>query len=461
MKNKYCTKVVDCLPGTHVMCLYGNKTIMGPRCSGGKMLPLTEDEKTHVLDILNEFKRNLAKGKEDLPKAYGMRKLFWDDSLAEFAQVWANQCDGGRHDLCRASEEFPSAGQAMCTLRFNYPDWSLQGVQFKDTSKTLTPEKRVQVIESFAEAIYETSDVEIEQIENYPSGDFRNSYLLAVHGSTTNVGCGMSSFHDYYRTADEEPIIFHAVEIVCNFSSQPKGGEKVYETKWSDGEGWTKCGCPDGFIEDDCLCVPGKLLVQSRNDTQSEDRDDQQNKDNDNQQKEDNKDKDDQQNKHKDNQQNTDKNNQQNKHKDDQQNKHKDDQQNKDKEDQQNKDKDDQNKKDKNNHQNKDKDERNKGKDDERNKGKDDERNKGKDDEQSKGKDDERNKGKDDEQNKGKDDQQKKDKDDRNNQKNKDTLHSRNEHGNTDDTCNADDPSCKPRVVIMPIITVENADTDR
>ncbi|XP_063629585.1 protein PF3D7_1417600-like [Cydia splendana] len=402
MKIKYCTKVVDCLSGTHVMCLYGNKTIMGPRCSGGKMLPLTEDEKTMVLDILNEFKRNLAQGKENLPKAYGMRKLFWHDSLAEFAQAWANQCDGGRHDLCRASEEFPSAGQAMYTVRFNYPDWSLQDVQFKDKSKTLTPEKRAQVIESFTEAIYDTSDdVNQQQIENYPSGDFNVKYLMAVHGTTTNVGCGMSSFHDYYRTTDNNPIIFHAVIIVCNFSSQPKEGEKVYETKWSDGEGWTTCGCPDGFIEDDCLCVPGKL-PDHKNDTQSENRYGQQNKD-----------KDDQQNKDKDDQQNKDKDDQQNKDKDDQQNKDKDDQQNKDKDDQQNKDKDGQ---------------------------------------QNKDKDDQQNKDKDDQQNKDKDDQQNKDK---NGQQN--ITEDKNDQG----TCNRDDPSCSPRIVLMPIITVENADPDR
>ncbi|XP_061723439.1 putative uncharacterized protein DDB_G0282133 isoform X2 [Cydia pomonella] len=395
-KNKYCSRVGDCLPGTHVMCMYGDKKIMGPRCSGGKMLPFTEDEKAFMLDILNEFKRSLALGQESLPKAYGMRKLFWHESLAEFAQAWANQCDGGRHDLCRSSEEFPRAGQAMFTLRFNYPDWSLQDVQFKDKSNNLTPEKRKQVIESFAEGIYETSTVNKQQIEDYPSGDFRNSYLVAVHGTTTNVGCGMSTFHDYYRTTDDEPIIFHAVEIVCNFSSQPKEGEKVYETKWSDGEGWTTCGCPDGFVEDDCLCVPGNHS-DSKDDKENEEKDAHQNKD-----------KDDQQNKDK-NEQNTDKGNQQNE--------------------------------DKNEHLNNDKE---------------DERNKDKDHQQKKHEDDPNNDT---------------DEDDRDNQTNKDILkhkikkisnnktenHDNNVHG----TCAPGDSSCTPKVVIMPIITVENADLNR
>ncbi|XP_063542100.1 titin homolog [Cydia strobilella] len=410
MKNKYCSRVGDCLPGTHVMCMYGDKKMMGPRCSGGKMLPLTADEKTDLLDLLNELRRNLAQGIGDLPKAYGMRKLFWDDSLAEFAQAWANQCDPDRHDLCRASEKFPRAGQAMYPVRFNYNDWSIKREHFDDKSKNLTPEKRTHVIERFAGYIHRTSKyVNKQQIEKYPSGDFMNEYLTAVHGTTTNVGCGMSTFHDYYRTSDNEPVIFHAVEIVCNFSNRPTAGEKVYETKWSDGKGWTTCGCPDGFIEEDCLCVPGKR-PDNKDDQQNKDKDDQQNKDKDDQQ---NKDKDDQQNKEKDDQQSKDKDGQQNKDKDDQQNKDKDDQQNKDKDDQQNKEKDDQQSKDKDDQQNKDKDnQQNKDKDDQQNKDKDDQQNKDKDDQQSKDKDDQQNKDKDDQQSKDKDDQQNKDKDD-------------------------------------------------
>ncbi|XP_063369291.1 uncharacterized protein LOC134657660 [Cydia amplana] len=78
MKNKYCSRVGDCPPGTHVMCMYGNMTMMGPRCSGGQRLPLTEDEKTYILDLINELRRRLAKGEESFPKAYGMRKLVSD-----------------------------------------------------------------------------------------------------------------------------------------------------------------------------------------------------------------------------------------------------------------------------------------------------------------------------------------------------------------------------------------------
>ncbi|XP_063369293.1 suppressor of Mek1-like [Cydia amplana] len=208
------------------------------------------------------------------------------------------------------------------------------------------------------------------------------------------------------------------VEVVCNLSSQPKGGEKVYETKWSDGEGWTTCGCPDGFVEDDCLCVPGRN-PDNKNDTQSEDKDGQQNKD-----------KDDQKNKDKDDQQNTDKNDQQNTDKNDQQNTDKNDQQNKDKDDQQNKDKDDQENKDKNDQQNTDKN-------DQQNTDKNDQQNTDKNYQQNTDKNDQQNTDKNDQQNTDKDDQQKK------------------------DTCDPGDPSCPPRVVIMPIFTVENVDPDR
>ena len=38
-------------------------------------------------------------------KAANMNKLVWNDELAEFAQVWANQCGNG-HDTNRKSPDF-------------------------------------------------------------------------------------------------------------------------------------------------------------------------------------------------------------------------------------------------------------------------------------------------------------------------------------------------------------------
>ncbi|XP_048001446.1 uncharacterized protein LOC125238215 [Leguminivora glycinivorella] len=283
-KNKYCSPVGECLPGTHVMCMYSDKTIMSPRCSGGEMLPMTEAEKNLTLDLLNEMKRNVSQGRTNLPKGYGMRKLFWHDSLAEFAQTWANQCDAYRRDLCRASEEFPRIGQTVSIFRFHYPDWSLKNENFTDKSKTLTPEKRKMVIDDFVKTLHDPY-VKKEQIEQFPRGGYKSRYLTAIYGSTANVGCGMSTYHDYFRTVDDDPIIFHAVEVVCNFSNEPKEGETVYETRWSYGAGLTPCGCPEGFIEDDCLCVPGRNPDTDDNQNEKEQ---QPNEHNDNKDKENN-----------------------------------------------------------------------------------------------------------------------------------------------------------------------------
>ena len=66
-------------------------------------------EKDDILAYHNELRSRVARGVEPLwPQglnASNMNKLVWNDELAKFAQVWANQCGNG-HDKNRKSPNF-------------------------------------------------------------------------------------------------------------------------------------------------------------------------------------------------------------------------------------------------------------------------------------------------------------------------------------------------------------------
>ena len=65
-------------------------------------------EKDEILAYHNELRSRVARGVEpmwDGLKAANMNKLVWNDELAKFAQVWANQCGNG-HDKNRKSPNF-------------------------------------------------------------------------------------------------------------------------------------------------------------------------------------------------------------------------------------------------------------------------------------------------------------------------------------------------------------------
>ncbi|XP_041985539.1 venom allergen 3-like [Aricia agestis] len=112
--DKYCGKYGACDEGTHVMCRYydpNNK--FGPMCHDPYTnITLNEDQKEFIVAVVNEVRSRVAMGGDKLrdgsmlPQGYGVMSVAWDDELAEFAQLWANQCIEG-YDLCRATSKFP------------------------------------------------------------------------------------------------------------------------------------------------------------------------------------------------------------------------------------------------------------------------------------------------------------------------------------------------------------------
>ncbi|CAG4964283.1 unnamed protein product [Parnassius apollo] len=182
---------------------------MGPNCVNYQNLTITPVLATKLLEISNAIRSKLALGMEKgkggtpLPKAYGMLRLQWDEELATFAQVLANQCVL-RHDMCRASRQ--TAG----LVRYTFPDWNpMTKVLPEDegTAPGLNQAKLIYAIKQSTKSWYiQKASVTPEMITKYPdwlqhpTRQAGKLYLEMITGHATHMGCGISAYEEYtYR----------------------------------------------------------------------------------------------------------------------------------------------------------------------------------------------------------------------------------------------------------------------
>jgi len=223
--NKWCN--TGLYGADHTMCKYeaGAKA----SCGDVKVTGVTNQAvKDAIVKKHNELRSKVAKGKEtrgvdgSQPKASNMRKLVWNDELAEVAQRWVDQCVSG-HDKNRRTETFSSGvGQ----------NWAWQGNWKMD--------EQIEIAPIMVERWYdEVKDITNKAVDSFSSNNAVTGstgvighYTQVVWADTTDVGCG-------YMTAKNNGR-FETV-LVCNYG--PAGnwnGAAVYK------RGRPGSKCPSG-----------------------------------------------------------------------------------------------------------------------------------------------------------------------------------------------------------------------
>ncbi|CAH0697211.1 unnamed protein product [Spodoptera exigua] len=268
--SDYCPAFPYCREGAHTMCVHYNPNqVMGPKCRNGQNITITEQLATQLLDITNAIRSKIANGKEKgkngvlLPRGYGIFRLQWDNELATFAQVLANQCTL-RHDFCRSTKRFPDPGQTVGLVRFSYPDWKIMAKK-QDTPGLTEAKMSYAITVSLKNWYMQKVDVTEQMVKVYPDYSLTSTpgtpgrlYLETINGGTTHMGCGLSAFSDFvFKNTSQIKNIYNSIIVVCNYSARPQRGGESYTTEPpAPGLGYSpKCGCPPGSTEDqDCLC---------------------------------------------------------------------------------------------------------------------------------------------------------------------------------------------------------------
>ncbi|KAJ8714243.1 hypothetical protein PYW08_007863 [Mythimna loreyi] len=230
----------------HIVCEYYGK--IGSSCSMFNEVPLDDSNEGAILKGINRIRAKTAlgtitgKGLEPLPRAYGVKKIFWDSELAAFAKIMINQCITRPRYSCAASKNFASPMMVYA---------------FTNTTSSATAIID-NVLSSWEADAWTTTPDEILHAPDL-KGEPR-PFIDLVVGDVTHMGCAAATYEHEIRpiaiTANDN--IRLSGHIVCYLSHYSREGTPVYNTTEPiPGTWWTKCGCPPMYRETrECLCVP-------------------------------------------------------------------------------------------------------------------------------------------------------------------------------------------------------------
>ncbi|KAL1444609.1 hypothetical protein MTO96_029712 [Rhipicephalus appendiculatus] len=206
---------------------------------------LTEAERKSFVDVHNKYRSMVARGMvPPLPPASDMRKLRWDDGLAEVAEALAKQChfrhDSGRH---RLTVKFRHTGQNLAAF------WKSNG-DTNGSSSWVGNDVEKAVKSWFVEYRHYPPAAVTKFSENAvgPVGHFTQ----LVWANTEFVGCGAARFRKKDGRGGATNL------YVCNYADAGnRAGKPVYLP------GRSCSHCPHGAACESPagLCVGGSLSV--------------------------------------------------------------------------------------------------------------------------------------------------------------------------------------------------------
>lgn len=191
---------------------------------------VSSEGKAAILDRHNQLRRKVAKGQEwPQPAATNMKKLVWNNELAEIAQRWADQCTFD-HDSVRTKLDGTGVGQ-NAYIAYNSEQSDEETIQ-TDMAATQSWYDEV------TDPGFDTSNISPFRFD-YPTGH----YTQLVWADSEEIGCAVVYFKDrsdWYNTL-----------VICNYA---KAGNVQNAEMYKTGRACS--ACPAGWsLCEDGLCA--------------------------------------------------------------------------------------------------------------------------------------------------------------------------------------------------------------
>eukprot|EP00090_Calanus_glacialis_P028815 TRINITY_DN46223_c0_g1_i1.p1 TRINITY_DN46223_c0_g1~~TRINITY_DN46223_c0_g1_i1.p1 ORF type:complete len:226 (-),score=51.03 TRINITY_DN46223_c0_g1_i1:15-665(-) len=205
------------------MCSFAGPS---PSCSANTLFSgLDASSKAAIVARHNDLRSRVAKGEEtngQQPAAANMRKLVWNDDLAEIAQRWTDQCNElGPHDDSRGKLDGTPVGQNQA-MSMTSQQMSAQDIR---ASFANMPQGWYDEVED--------PGFDRNGVDNFSFNSGTGHYTQVVWADTDEVGCGLV----YYLDGSWFTTLVH-----CNYATAGNwGGQSLYR------RGGPCTECPKGF----------------------------------------------------------------------------------------------------------------------------------------------------------------------------------------------------------------------
>ncbi|XP_059615289.1 antigen 5 like allergen Cul n 1-like [Phlebotomus argentipes] len=185
-----------CRGQQHIACKH-TKFPQGS-CANVKIVKMDEDLVRGILHRHNYYRNDIAQGLVGkYPQAEKMQQMAWDDELAFLATEHVKHCNFD-HDGCRATPDYPHAGQNL---------------GFHATTGHLEPLVNISsfmIDEWFAENTLLDESV----VSKFERSDLKGGHFtVMVNEKNNRVGCAMITYNYH-----EDSYQWNAVLLTCNYA---------------------------------------------------------------------------------------------------------------------------------------------------------------------------------------------------------------------------------------------------
>ena len=178
------------------------------QCSNVVVVPMTETLMNFIVNRHNQHRSTTATGGiSHLPTASRMRQMSWDADLATLAEIHVRHCNFA-HDQCRATTDFPYAGQNLAMSASSQPDTNQQN--------------RLQMaIDSWFNEYQQTTASNIDSIPSNINNI--GHFTVMMRENNIRVGCAYITYN-YSQSGTN----WYAHMITCNYADNNFVGSPVY-----------------------------------------------------------------------------------------------------------------------------------------------------------------------------------------------------------------------------------------